>query len=177
MEICSGGAASAKGFYVSSTKAGIKYQGRLDMAAIFSDTPCIAAAAFTTNIVKAAPVKYDRQIVDNSPFIRAVIINTGIANACTGADGMAYCEETAKEAAKVFDVPESSVLVASTGVIGMSLPIDRIVKGIGALKGELADSIEAQTQAAKAIMTTDTKEKQACVKFMIGGKEVTIGGM
>ena len=96
-----GGVTAAKGFEAASAAAGIKYQGRDDMALIYSETPCRAAGTFTTNVVKAAPVKWDQKIVAESPYVQAVIVNSGIANACTGAEGYGYCEETAKEAAKV----------------------------------------------------------------------------
>ena len=94
------------------------------MALIYSETPCVAAGTFTTNVVKAAPVKWDQEIVKNSPKIHAVVVNSGIANACTGAEGYGYCEQTAQAVERLLRVPVSSVLVASTGVIGMQLPMD-----------------------------------------------------
>jgi glutamate N-acetyltransferase/amino-acid acetyltransferase len=108
---------------------------------------------------------------------QAVIVNSGIANACTGEEGMKYCEETAKEAACVLGVEAESVLVGSTGVIGMQLPMDRVKSGIKMLAEAKNSSKEKGTEAAKAIMTTDTKKKEAAVTFEIGGKTVTIGGM
>ena len=172
-----GGVTAAKGFEAASAAAGIKYQGRDDMALIYSETPCRAAGTFTTNVVKAAPVKWDQKIVAESPYVQAVVVNSGIANACTGAEGYGYCEETAKEAAKVFGVPENAVLVASTGVIGMQLPMDRLKKGISLLKEAKGAGAEKGTAAAKAIMTTDTVHKETAVQIEIGGKTVTIGGM
>ena len=172
-----GGVTAAKGFEAASAAAGIKYQGRDDMALIYSETPCRAAGTFTTNVVKAAPVKWDQKIVAESPYVQAVIVNSGIANACTGAEGYGYCEETAKEAAKVFGVPENAVLVASTGVIGMQLPMDRLKKGISLLKEAKGTGAEKGTAAAKAIMTTDTVHKEIAVQVELGGKTVTIGGM
>ena len=172
-----GGVTAAKGFEAASAAAGIKYQGRDDMALIYSETPCRAAGTFTTNVVKAAPVKWDQKIVAESPYVRAVVVNSGIANACTGAEGYGYCEETAKEAAKVFGVPENAVLVASTGVIGMQLPMDRLKKGISLLKEAKGTGAEKGTAAAKAIMTTDTVHKEIAVQVELGGKTVTIGGM
>ena len=100
MEYIEGGVTAAKGFKASSAAAGIKYQGRTDMAMIYSDVPCVAAGTFTTNIVKAAPVKWDRQVVYESEHAQAVICNSGIANACTGKEGMDICETTAKAAAE-----------------------------------------------------------------------------
>ena len=172
-----GGVTAAKGFEAASAAAGIKYQGRDDMALIYSETPCRAAGTFTTNVVKAAPVKWDQKIVAESPYVQAVIVNSGIANACTGAEGYGYCEETAKEAAKVFGVPENAVLVASTGVIGMQLPMDRLKKGITLLKEAKGAGAEKGTAAAKAIMTTDTVHKEIAVQVELGGRIVTIGGM
>ena len=172
-----GGVTAAKGFEAASAAAGIKYQGRDDMALIYSETPCRAAGTFTTNVVKAAPVKWDQKIVAESPYVQAVVVNSGIANACTGAEGYGYCEETAKEAAKVFGVPENAVLVASTGVIGMQLPMDRLKKGISLLKEAKGAGAEKGTAAAKAIMTTDTVHKEIAVQVELGGRIVTIGGM
>lgn len=116
-----GGVTAAKGFEAAATAAGIKYQGRTDMAIIYSEKPCKVAGTFTTNVVKAAPVKWDRQIVESKQKSQAVIVNSGIANACTGEEGMKYCEETAKEAGKVLGIDEKGVLVGSTGVIGMQI--------------------------------------------------------
>ena len=172
-----GGVTAAKGFEAASAAAGIKYQGRDDMALIYSETPCRAAGTFTTNVVKAAPVKWDQKIVAESPYVQAVIVNSGIANACTGAVGYGDCEETAKEAAKVFGVPENAVLVASTGVIGMQLPMDRLKKGISLLREAKGTGAEKGTAAAKAIMTTDTVHKEIAVQVELGGRIVTIGGM
>ena len=172
-----GGVTAAKGFEAASAAAGIKYQGRDDMALIYSETPCRAAGTFTTNVVKAAPVKWDQKIVAESPYVQAVVVNSGIANACTGAEGYGYCEETAKEAAKVFGVSENAVLVASTGFIGMQLPMDRLKKGISLLKEAKGTGAEKGTAAAKAIMTTDTVHKEIAVQVELGGRIVTIGGM
>ena len=177
MEYIEGGVTAAKGFKASDAAAGIKYQGRTDMAMIFSEVPCRAAGTFTTNIVKAAPVKWDQQIVYHAPAAQAVIVNSGIANACTGEEGMFYCRETAKKAASVLGIAEDAVLVASTGVIGMQLKMDRIAAGIDMLAPALDGSIAAGHAAAKAIMTTDTMPKEAAVAVTIGGKTVTVGGM
>ena len=177
MEIIKGGVTAAKGFEAAAVAAQIKYQGRTDMALIYSEKPCKVAGTFTTNVVKAAPVRWDRQIVENKQKSQAVIINSGIANACTGVEGMMYCQETAKEAAKVLGIEEAGVLVGSTGVIGMQLPIDRIANGVKAMAPKLEGSREAGLEAAKAIMTTDTEKKEAAVEIEIGGKTVTVGGM
>lgn len=177
MKIIEGGVTAAKGFQAASTAAGIKYQNRPDMALIYSEKPCISAGTFTTNLVKAAPVKWDKNQVTSGALAHAVVVNAGIANACTGAEGMGYCKETAKAASKALGIPEDSVLVASTGVIGMQLPMDKITAGIEAMAPLLSDSREAGVHAAKAIMTTDTKKKEAAVEITLGGKTVTVGGM
>lgn len=177
MKIIDGGATAAKGFKAASTAAEIKYKGRTDMAMVFSEVPCVAAGTFTTNVVKAAPVRWDQDIVYNHQGARAVICNSGIANACTGEEGFVYCRETAKAASESLGIPEDSVLVASTGVIGMQLPIDRIANGVKAMAPKLEGSREAGLEAAKAIMTTDTEKKEAAVEIEIGGKTVTVGGM
>ena len=172
-----GGVTAAKGFEAAAAAAAIKYQGRTDMALVYSEKPCHAAGTFTTNIVKAAPVKWDQKIVKESPYAQAVIVNSGIANACTGEEGMGYCKETAEEAAKVLGVPENAVLVASTGVIGMQLPMDRLKKGISLLKEAKGSTLEHGTAASKAIMTTDTVNKEIAVQVELGRKTVTVGGM
>lgn len=177
MEVIKGGVTAAKGFEAASAAAGIKYQDRTDMALIYSEKPCKVAGTFTTNVVKAAPVKWDRNVVDDNVKSQVVVINSGIANACTGAEGYSYCEETAKEAAKVFGTEEKGVLIGSTGVIGMQLPMEKLKKGIHMLSAAKGASVEDGNKAAKAIMTTDTREKEVAVTFEIEGKAVTIGGM
>ena len=177
MKIIDGGVTAAKGFQAASTAAQIKYKGRTDMAMVFSEVPCVAAGTFTTNVVKAAPVRWDQDIVYNHQGARAVICNSGIANACTGEEGFSYCRATAEAAAKAVGIPEDSVLVASTGVIGMQIPIDRIANGVTAMAPNLKGTREAGLEAAKAIMTTDTEKKEAAVEIEIGGKTVTVGGM
>ena len=177
MKLIEGGVTAAKGFLSASTAAGIKYRDRMDMAMIYSETPCTAAGTFTTNIVKAAPVKWDQEIVSSSSKAQAVVINAGIANACTGQEGYGYCKATAQAAAEVLGIEEGSVLVASTGVIGMQLPIDRIVAGVKTMAPVLEGSLESGAQSAQVIMTTDTKRKEAAVQVELGGKMVTIGGM
>ena len=177
MQMIEGGVTAAKGFEAAAAAAGIKYQNRTDMALIYSEKPCKVAGTFTTNVVKAAPVKWDRNVVDSGVKSQAVIVNSGIANACTGEEGMKYCEETANEAAKILGVDAGSVLVGSTGVIGMQLPMDRVKDGIRKLAEAKKPDLESGTQAAQAIMTTDTKKKEAAVTVEIGDVTVTIGGM
>lgn len=177
MEKIDGGVTAAKGFLAAHTAAGIKYQGRDDMAMIYSKVPAVAAGTFTRNVVKAAPVKWDQQVVGESPFVQAVVMNAGIANACTGQEGMGYCKETADAAGSALGIPSQAVLVASTGVIGMQLPMDRLRAGIGAMVPKLEDTRQAAAAAAQAIMTTDTHKKEATVTFTVDGKTVTVGGM
>ncbi len=177
MKQIKGGVTAAKGYEAASTATGIKYQGRTDMALIYSQVPCVSAGTFTTNVVKAAPVKWDRQIVDSGAGVQAVVVNSGIANACTGEEGMGYCKETAEAAAKALNIDAAGVLVGSTGVIGMQLPMQKLVDGIQVLAGKKAEGLQSGHDAALAIMTTDTVEKEMAVEIEIGGKTVTIGGM
>lgn len=177
MKIIEGGVTAAKGFEAAAAAAAIKYKERTDMALIYSTVPALAAGTFTTNVVKAAPVKWDQEIVYHSPFAQAVVINSGIANACTGEEGYGYCREIAGRSAKALDISEDSVLVASTGVIGMQLPMDRMSRGIELLAASKSETLAAGDEAAHAIMTTDTVAKQVAVTVEIGGKTVTIGGM
>lgn len=177
MKIINGGVTAAKGFEAASAAAGIKYEGRTDMALIYSQVPCKTAGTFTKNVVKAAPVVWDREIVNNKIKSQAVIVNSGIANACTGEEGMRYCKETAEAAAKILGVNADGVLVGSTGVIGMQIPIEKLKNGVKLLAEDKKEGIEAGNAAAKAIMTTDTVEKEVAVTIEIGGKTVTIGGM
>ena len=177
MKKIKGGVTAAKGFQAASAAAEIKYKGRTDMAMIYSTVPCKAAGTFTTNVVKAAPVKWDQKVVYEQPYAQAVICNSGIANACTGEEGYGYCKETADAAAEILNISPNSVLVASTGVIGMQVPVEKIKNGVKMMAPVLSGEISAGTDAAKAIMTTDTVHKEVAVEIEIGGKTVTIGGM
>lgn len=177
MNIINGGICAPKGFLASATQANIKYKNRTDMAMIFSKVPAISAGTYTTNLVKAAPVLWDRNITDSEVEVNAIVINSGIANACTKDEGMEYCKQSANKAAMELLVDENSVLLASTGVIGMQLPIDRICNGIELLSKSLEQSERAANEAAKAIMTTDTVSKEVAIEFEISGKTVKMGGM
>ncbi len=178
MKIIEGGVTAAKGFEAASTAAGIHYEGRDDMALIFSEVPCIAAGTFTTNVVQAAPVRWDRRLVESGAHVQAVVINSGIANACTGQEGMDCCAATARAAAKALDLPEDvRVAVGSTGIIGVQMPLDKLTAGVTAMAGQRSTSREAATEAARAIMTTDTKPKEAAAAFTVDGRTVTVGGM
>ena len=172
-----GGAAAARGFEAASAAAGIKYSGRDDMALIYSEVPCKAAGTFTSNIVKAAPVKWDHAIVEKYGVAQAIVINSGIANACTGEEGMKICKETAEAASKALSVKPESVLVASTGVIGAQIPMNRVKAGVKLLAADKKHTEAAGNKAAKAIMTTDTIEKEIAFEFTLSGKACVIGGM
>ncbi len=177
MEQIAGGVTAARGFQAASAAAGIKYNNRLDMALLFSQVPAVSAGTFTSNVVKAAPVQWDRKKVTEETYAQAIIVNAGIANACTGALGMEYCQQTAECAAGLLGITPDQVLVASTGVIGMQLPMERIANGIEKLVPALEDSIQAGADAAQAIRTTDTHPKEAAVTFEVDGHRVTLGGM
>ncbi|WP_104804518.1 bifunctional glutamate N-acetyltransferase/amino-acid acetyltransferase ArgJ [Blautia marasmi] len=177
MKVINGGVTAAKGFQAAGIAAGIKKGNAKDMAMIYSTVPCMAAGTFTTNVVKAAPVKWDQQIVYHAPAAQAVVCNSGIANACTGEEGYGYCKKTAQAAAEILGIPEDSVLVASTGVIGKQLPMDILEAGVEKMVPLLSESEAAGTLAAESIMTTDTVKKEIAVETEIDGKKVTIGGM
>ncbi|MBR2186062.1 MAG: bifunctional glutamate N-acetyltransferase/amino-acid acetyltransferase ArgJ [Lachnospiraceae bacterium] len=172
-----GGVTAPKGFKASSTAAEIKYKGREDMAMICSEVPCTAAGTFTKNMVKAACVKWDREMVASGKPVQAVVINSGIANACTGEEGFRACRKTAEAVEKALGVPADTVAVASTGVIGMQLPVDKLEKGVADMSKKLSHDAESGTMASKAIMTTDTVNKEIAVRFTLGDREAVIGGM
>ena len=177
MKVIEGGVTAAQGFLAAGLSAGIKKGNTKDMALVYSEKPCVAAGTFTTNVVKAAPVKWDQHIVYEAPTAQAIVCNSGVANACTGEEGMGYCKETAEAAAKALNIDAAGVLVGSTGVIGMQLPMQKLVDGIQVLAGKKAEGLQSGHDAALAIMTTDTVEKEMAVEIEIGGKTVTIGGM
>ena len=178
-----GGATAAKGFSAACCAAGIRYRGRTDMAMIFSSSACSAAGVFTSNRVKAAPVLWDREIVMSGSPVHAVVVNAGIANAATGKTGLELCRKTAEAAGKILNVPASSVLIGSTGVIGPNIPLDKITAGIHDMAVNLSDTLEAGTAASMAIMTTDTVNKEIAVAFDLpaesgeGSVTVHLGGM
>ncbi len=179
MKKIEGGVTAAKGFFAAGLEVGIKagHTGKKDMAMVYSDVPCKVAGTFTSNVVKAAPVKYDQNVVDNSPFVQAVVVNSGVANACTGKEGMDNCEALAKKAGEQLNIPQEAVLIGSTGVIGAQLPMDKMLHGVELLTKELGSEKKYGTLAAEAIMTTDTVSKEIAYETEIGGKTVTIGGM
>ena len=177
INVTEGGVTAAQGFQAAGIAAGIKKGGTKDMAMVYSEKPCVCAGTFTTNVVKAAPVKWDQKIVEESDYVQAVVCNSGIANACTGQEGYSYCQETAKAAGKALGISAEEVLVASTGVIGQQLPMAVLKEGVKKLAPMLLGTKEAGTLAAEAIMTTDTVKKEVAVEIELSGKKVTIGGM
>ncbi|GAD19279.1 bifunctional glutamate N-acetyltransferase/amino-acid acetyltransferase ArgJ [Helicobacter fennelliae] len=174
-KILQSGLSSVKGFESAGVSAQIKYQNRLDMALIFSQSPCVGAGVFTTNKIQAACIKHNKNNINNS--ISAVIINSGIANACTGEEGIKACQKSAKYASKVLHINQNNVLLASTGVIGKQLPMDRIQKGIELLAAQKNSSKQNAQNVAQAIMTTDTKPKHIAIEVVIGNTPVRIGGI
>ena len=177
MKVIEGGVTAAQGFEAAGVEAAIKYQNRKDMAMVYSTTPCKAAGVFTSNVVKAAPVMWDKEIVENSRSVQAVVVNSGIANACTGSQGYDCCRRTAEKTAQLLGISQDAVLVASTGVIGNQIPVEKLLAGVEKLAEAKEESLEAGTRAAEAIMTTDTVSKQAAVQIELGGRTVTLGGM
>lgn len=166
----------APGFTATATACGLKPNGALDMALITADAPCSAAGLFTTNRVKAAPVIYDQHVLaTNAGSIRAVVINAGNANACTGPQGAANCRAMAEMTAERLGCRADQVLVLSTGVIGRQLDMTKVAQGIAALTGPTAH--QGAGAAARAIMTTDTRPKVAARTISVAGKTVTIAGM
>ncbi len=176
MKIIEGGITAAKGFYAAGFFAGIRKK-RKDMALVYSKVPCKAAGTFTTNLIKAAPVKWDMEVVKLSPYAQAIVVNSGVANACTGRTGMEYCREMAESVAVNLNISKESVLVASTGLIGKQLPMDKILSGIENLVPILGNSIDDGALAAEAILTTDTRKKEMALELELGGKKVILGGM
>ena len=177
MKFTEGGVTAAKGFEAAGAEAQIKYKNRMDMALVYSKVPCVSAGTFTSNVVKAAPVLWDKNIVDTKETAQAVVVNSGIANACTGKQGMDICKKEAECAGRLLGIPADAVLVASTGVIGMQIPEDRIGAGIEKLAAAKTDTLKADNDAARAIMTTDTVFKEVAVEIERSGKKVTLGGM
>ena len=162
------------GFSLSAVRAGIKYQGRLDLGLIYSDTPAVTAGAFTTNLIKAAPVVLDIERLKQGRA-QAILVNSGCANACTGEEGMTAAVETSRMVASCLDIPEEMVQVSSTGVIGAPLNVRAFEEHMGSL----VDGLEPDRfeDVAQAIMTTDTTSKTAYRTTEIGGCEVQFMGM
>ena len=176
MKKIDGGVTAAKGFKAAGIYAGIK-KNRKDMALVYSVVPAKGAGTFTTNVVKAAPVRWDIKVTKESPFVQAVVLNSGVANACTGVEGDINNGKMAKAVADALIIPQNAVYTASTGVIGKQMPIEIIVEGAKLLAAELEEGLPAGALAAEAIMTTDTYSKECAVSFVVDGKEIKLGGM
>ena len=178
MKVIEGGVTAAKGYKAAGLRAGIKAgKTNKDMAMICSEKEAVCAGTFTKNVVKAAPVFWDKDVVYKEGKAQAVVVNSGIANACTGEEGLSNCKKEAEKAGELLSIAPEHVLVASTGVIGAQLVMDVVEKGIEMLVPELDSGKEAGENAATAIMTTDTHKKEIAVECTLGGKTVTIGGM
>ncbi|MGQ9756004.1 MAG: bifunctional glutamate N-acetyltransferase/amino-acid acetyltransferase ArgJ [Desulfotomaculales bacterium] len=168
-----GGVTAAAGFLASGLNTGVK-KSKKDLALLFSEVPCVAAGVFTTNRVKAAPVLLTRERLA-AGRAQAVVVNSGNANACTGPRGLDDARAMAAVAAEALGIPEELVLVASTGVIGVPLPLGKLMAGIPLAAAGLRRG--GNTDAAEAILTTDTTVKEAAVAFTLGGRQATVGGM
>ncbi len=176
MKIIQGGVTAPTGFLAVGVHADIKGKGgtKKDVAILFSPIPCAAAGVYTTSVVKAAPVILS-QGRTQAGALQAVVVNSGNANACTGEQGMADATAMAEQTANALGLPASSVAVASTGVIGVTLPMEQVARGIAEAAAAL--SADGGHAAAEAIMTTDTFPKEYAVRFDLGGTTVTIGSM
>ncbi len=171
-----GSITSPKGFHATGSHIGIK-ECKKDLALIYSEVPAKAAGVFTSNVVKASSILWNQNLIQNQDGTRAIVINSGNANACTGEIGTTHTEIMASELASCLEVDKNQVLVASTGIIGVPLPINTIITGIKNSYEKLGDTNFDANLAAEAIMTTDTHPKQISVEITIDGKKIRIGGM
>ena len=169
-----GSVTSPRGFTAAAVAAEIKYTGRTDLAVVYSKVPAQAAAVYTLNRFKAAPLQVTEQNISNG-IAQAIVVNSGIANAGMGAEGMRLAREMSDCAAEALNIAKDDVIIASTGVIGMPLPMDKVKNGIQKVSKALY--ADGGHDAAKAIMTTDTVCKEMAVQLRIDGKVVTIGAM
>lgn len=176
--VITGGITAPKGFQAAGIRAGIKPgKTNKDMAMIVSAVPCAAAGVFTKNLVKAAPVQWDAKLLAENNAAQAVVVNTGIANACTGTQGYENTKKTAEQTAAELGIRPEQVIVMSTGVIGKQLPMDVLLPGVKQLKEALDTKEETAHAAAEAILTTDTRTKEIAVEFSIKGKTVRMAGI
>ena len=178
MEVITAGSIVApKGFLSGAVYCGIKtMKDSLDVGVIYSEYPAAGAALFTTNQIYAAPVKYSRNVARKGK-VRAIVMNSGNANACTGEQGYKNTVEMARSAARCLKISEDEVLVASTGIIGRQLPMDKLIEGIHKATASMGNTCEHGNAMARAIMTTDTRQKDIAVRLKINNKDVTIGGI
>jgi len=171
-----GGVTSPKGFTAGGLHCGLKKTDRHDLGVIVCEVPAAAAAVYTTNLFQAAPLLVTREALGEGGTLRAVIVNSGNANACTGAQGEADARMMQAVTAEVLGVSKEQVAVASTGVIGELLKMDRVTSGIEKLPGKLRDDMQGSDDFCQAILTTDLVKKVSCVKLVVDGQEVTIAG-
>ena len=176
MKLIEGGITAAKGFKAAGGHIGLKAKKK-DLAVIFSETACTYAGAFTQNVVKAAPVHWNKAILESGKTVHGVVVNSGNANAATGLQGEKDAADTALTFAEAVGVNQKDILVCSTGVIGVPMPMDTIKKGIPEVAKLLSDSFEGGESAAEAIMTTDTVKKTIAVEENLGDIKITVGGM
>ncbi|MBV1756749.1 MAG: bifunctional ornithine acetyltransferase/N-acetylglutamate synthase [Dethiosulfatibacter sp.] len=176
MKINHNGVTEPSGFYACGRYTGMKYKRR-DLAIVYSNVPAKYAAVFTTNRVKAASVIRNKQLLNDKSLIQAIVINSGHANSCTGEQGIINNQRMAESLASALKLDVNSVLTASTGVIGVQLPVDIISEGIEKSCIFLSDDRQGAIDAASAIMTTDTVSKEVSLQFTIGKKLIKIGAM
>jgi glutamate N-acetyltransferase/amino-acid N-acetyltransferase len=175
-DIANGSVTSPRGFTAAAAHAGLKAEGALDVALLVSATSCATAGVFTKNALRAAPVVYDADLLAERPGrMRAVAMNARVANACTGAPGLAAARAMAQAAEQAADLPPRTALVLSTGVIGVPLPLEQVADGLRAAAGRLTP--DGGLEAARAIMTTDTRPKHCAVRFETPAGIVTVGGI
>lgn len=171
-----GGITAPHGFKAAGAHVGLKRK-RKDLAVVYSETPAKVAAVFTTNIVKAAPILWNQSVLASRKEIHGFVVNSGNANSCTGSNGIEHTKTMAETAAQALSVQPEQILIASTGVIGVPLPIETVKSGIISTTPQLSTDHSAGTNAAQAIMTTDSFVKEIAMKIDIGGCPVTIGAM
>src|SRR6058998_651044 len=171
-----GSVTAARGFTAAAAPAGLKADGAVDVALLVSTTSCATAGVFTKNVVRAAPVVYDQDLLSERPGrIRAVAMNARVANACTGAVGLAAARAMAQAAEAALRLPPRTALVLSTGVIGVPLPVEAVAAGLRDAATRLSPA--GGIEAARAIMTTDTRPKHCAVRLACPGGSITIGGI
>jgi len=171
---CRDGATAAKGFYAAGVHSGVK-KVKKDLAILYSGTPAMGAGIFTTNKVPAAPVIVCKKQLERSSSFQAIVVNSGNANACTGERGLNDAWSMVKMTADAFGIPETAVLVSSTGVIGQYLPMEKVAAGVQDAVSML--DADGHSASAEAIMTTDKFPKEVAVRVMLGDTQISIGGM
>src|SRR6266542_1244175 len=175
-EIPEGSVTSPRGFAAAAAHAGLKADGAPDVALLVSATSCATAGVFTKNVLRAAPVVYDADLLSERPGrMRAVAMNARVANACTGAEGLETARAMARAAEEAAGLPPRTALVLSTGVIGVPLPVEKVVRGLREAATKLSPA--GGVDAARAIMTTDTRPKHCAVRLETPGGPIIIGGM